>query len=971
MNKNDKIIAVLGVVILALASVGVYTWQPTITEGKVASVQVLLDVMGEPQDTPTAISVSDTDPFLPLIATPVAVWYDASDRMVTPLFVQNTTSPSRSVMHAIDQIDRPVTLYIDDSLSAPEWSLRIAERYWNHSDAVLLINHSEEGYGLGVLATPLASYLSIPVIVCDSLTVEHRQLFEQLGVTTSIVCGTDLGGYGNVVRLSDVNAITNASRMIVKEKFGSIEYLTITNPVDAWPPELLNRTSYVLGPKQMDTSSSTYLLSAALASFSGGDSLVGTFTIPKDYKYALVKFKGYNLHDEHVDELGDNVIFGCGIVDDDEPSGLQKFEVFAGGTGEGGIPVRDDKGNIIADVTYNEAVLYGRGGEEYQVTAQPFWLASKTGEVKVEIEIEKLSDPVYPMMKGLSSVAPYLTAYHQGIIYGRPSFAFTADDDVLYLGEPSPGFYMPRRNPKITDASNKHLYEVHKEINQLLAQMAEVSVKQDRDLQNLQRYYQHNPLHIALVGGATVLPQFIYENSIQPVSEFDQVPYYFGAGIPSDFIYGNIDPKSDEWSGQVPDQYTTYPYQENIVGRITGWDAQDASALICRNLFYEDIIDDLDEWKDSAAVMLGGGNDFQKPFASYKLFGEILNLISRGEPMKKETGASYFNGLALQQKVEELGFDTSYVRENQAVYQGFSNEAITLLKNANLLNKFLLSPRQIRQEIGEGVAKGGETHEHSNFVLANAHGNQHMYSMGDIGVYKLGMGLPRGILPLFWEKMATITGLGPGISLGGLGYYSTRNVEHMDMGPSFLWIESCICGKIDGMYPQQGASQSFLHAGCAAVVASTTTSNVPGGYIEPKQTKYDFPGQSLYRYMQAKQDARKGIYPDQHFGFLIYSLVCDELKNKETSLGMAFREAKNQYLPKDADWEVWWSPPLLTTGIASLDAEYQKHMADNQPSGLDKRLDNKYMSFYEYALYGDPAFIPYVPMNNQYVFAGN
>jgi hypothetical protein len=236
--------------------------------------------------------------------------------------------------------------------------------------------------------------------------------------------------------------------------------------------------------------------------------------------------------------------------------------------------------------------------------------------------------------------------------------------------------------------------------------------------------------------------------------------------------------------------------------------------------------------------------------------------------------------------------------------------------------------------------------------------------MGDVGVNSLGLGLPNGILPRILAQVSSIFGYGPGYSLSDQMYYNPRNVENMSLGPSFLWIESCICGKLDGMYPKQSITQTYLHAGCNAVISATTTSNIPGGYLEPKNTMYDFPGQALIRYLQWNKKARQGIYPDQHFGFKIYTDTCEELKQEGMSIGEAFRNARNQYLPADASWDVWWSPPLVVyTGIPALDKELQDSFAKRTAgsAGLDPRLDNKYQSFFEYHVYGDPAFVPYVP----------
>jgi len=961
MIKNDKLIVLLGVIILIIASIGIYTWAPVSSEQE-ATIESFFSITSSFQEKPTGICVEDTNPFYPLIATPLAVHYQNTQQHVVPMYVMNMSFPSDSVERAMDDIQQRVDLVIDDIKSLDEWSIDLATMYWNHSEAAMIIEACEAGYQLGVVAAPLASYLSIPIFVTDSLTAEIRQTLSDLGVMKTIVCGQNLSGWGDVLEFTCVDEIINASITIVKEQFGQIEYVSLTNPLDAWPPEVLDRKTWTLGPTTMTTSATTELIQ----SMSGQDTTLGTFTIPDDYKYALVKFRGINLHTDNVDDLGDNVLFSCGIVDGqlDVPSGLESFEVFAGGTNAGGVPVRDAQGNVLVDQTYSEAVLYDRGGIEYKVTATPSWLASNQGEVKAEITVEKLSDPYYPMMKGLSSLAPYLTAYRQGIILGKPEFAFAADDDALYKGKPCPGFYMPRRNPHLATASNMHVFDIHDQINDLLADIADITIEKERDIEYLREYYKNNPVCIALVGGATVLPQLIYDSSIEPIDP-EAVSYYFGTGVPSDFIYGNIDPNPDDWSSQAPDLYSDsdYPYQENIVGRITGWDAQDTSALIARTIFYDDIIQHLGNWKDNAVLQMGGGNDFQKPFIRYKIFGELLNLIRHGEPMKMETGASYFNGITLKETVfEPLGFTTEYIRESEATMKGFSNEAIDQLKQANLLNKIFMSKRQINQEVGEAAVRGGELQENSNFILANAHGNQHMFGMGDVSMYKLGIGLPNGIMPKILEGIARVFGFGPGFSLSDHGYYSTRNVENMDLGPSFIWIESCICGKIDGVYPTQGVSQAYIHAGANSVIAATTCSNVPGGYLEPKRTKYDFPGQTFYRYLTSLQQIRQGIYPEQHFGFKIYEDLCQEFQdNDDITIGYAFREARNRYLPEDADWEVWWSPPLLTTGYADVDAEIIKTMSEQQPEGLDPRLDNKYLSFFEYTIYGDPAFTPYIP----------
>lgn len=608
MNRNDKIIAVAGVIIIIVAAVGVYFWKPFQATETVGSLKDYTSITSSFSSVPTGISVSDSDPFYVLLATPLAVHYDQQgNQEVIPLYVVNTSDPSSAITRAMnDQIQIPVNLMIDNAESPEAWSVDIATHYWKHSDAALLIKPDYNGYVLGVMATPLASYLSIPIFITNGTSTTVKKALSSLGVKMTVICGDNVTGYGDVLRFKSVDDIADQSMSFLKDKFGGISYLTITNPKDAWPPEVLATVNYTVGPVTMTTTSTTEITTTLFAKH---NSTVGTFMIPSDYKYALVKFKGINLNSENTNELGDSVAFNCGPMLSDLPAKLQKYEVYAGST-MCSIPVRDSAGNIVQDQTYDEIVLYRRGGVTYKVEALPQWLTSKTGQVEAQVTIEKLSDSAYPLMKKFSSIAPYLTAYHKGLIYGKPEFAFSANDSTTYLGEVCPGESIPRRNPRLLPASNTHVFWIHDQINALLAKMADLRLDNQSDLKTLRDYYadDSHSINVALVGDGTMIPQLIYNTSIEPVSVED-AEYYFGIGCPSDFIYGNIDPAPGNWQNEAPDLYSAgnhYPYQENIVGRITGWDIQDASALIARTIFYNDIINTMGTWKDNAVVQLGG-----------------------------------------------------------------------------------------------------------------------------------------------------------------------------------------------------------------------------------------------------------------------------------------------------------------------------------------------------------------------------
>jgi hypothetical protein len=193
MKKNDKIIVIFGVVILILASIGIYYWVP---EEKIKSLGLndFIYVTGDLIDQPGSIKVSDACPFYPLIATPLAINYDEmAEQSVIPLYIMNFEKPSDSIINLQKQLDdRKNCEIIQDGESVKDASLRIAQKYWKNSEVALIIENSESGYNLGVLATPIASYLRIPVIVTNKMDEDVIGVLNDLGVEKTIVCGEDI-----------------------------------------------------------------------------------------------------------------------------------------------------------------------------------------------------------------------------------------------------------------------------------------------------------------------------------------------------------------------------------------------------------------------------------------------------------------------------------------------------------------------------------------------------------------------------------------------------------------------------------------------------------------------------------------------------------------------------------------------------------------------------------------------------------
>ena len=966
MNKNDKIIALAGVIILIIASIGVYIWKPTGGAENTPSPDSFLSITSNFSDIPNAIAVSDANPFFPLIVTPLAVHYDTDgNQEIIPLYVQNFNDPSSAVTRAIsDQIDVPVDMYMDNTQSAEAWSITVAKTYWSHSDAALLIQNDETGYTLGVIAVPLASYLSIPVFVTDGANTSLQSVLNDLGVKMTIVCGDTLKGYGTTLRFTNIDDIVNTSIDLVQEKFDDINYITLTNPRDAWPPEVLNTT--VVLTENENLKGGNCFPSHLLDYLRYGVGQTYSFIIPSNYKYALVKLDLRNLEDSrYITEFGDDIIVTGS---------------FAPYIRTGGNPAkRDSQGNIVEDQLHYESVYYDYGGEELSVTLSSVYSVLDSAPFELTVTVEELSNPYYSMMPQLSSLAPYLTAYHKGIVYADPNFACVADDDKILKGKTLPGNTQVFDNPLLIPLINQHVYEnIHMPLNQLVANIADVDVDSTEFEQNLKKTCDRNPYYIALVGDAMMLPQYYYRSAYSdPYSNPSHGLY--GTNCPSDFIYGNIDP--DMYS-LLPltsdylenDQYSDLPEVENIVGRLVGFDVQDVSALIARTVFYDDVIDDLGAWKNNAAVLTGAGTDMQK----LPVFTAIRSLLGETEPIKFPSGEKYFLVKRITNTFEQGGFTAQSAERGAAQRIGYSLEALREIKTDGLLNRIFFPYQEAKLKQGlenwaslfdadfwmnalgdsSNLVIGGQLEENSNLIISDSHAIFFQKVAADVLLDSIGK--PR----IMYQLLARYTPIIPGFRtpLGNVGQYSVREISGVEMGPSIMLVEGCGSGKIDGFLPTNSLASAYLHAGVNAYISPTTFSAFYGA-LEPRFGSRGV-GFGIVGFLKAWSDLKRDVYVPVYFNQYIFEHMNKEMFQENCDIGTALRNAKNAFLPAQLDIEFRWTPPLS--------------IIDNIPSALQQQIDEdikstaeedptfpveKYCTIYQINLLGDPAFNPYEPCN--------
>jgi len=864
------------------------------------SMDTVMNIKSEREYGATPIIVSEGNPFYAVIATPVALYYDEEGQHVMPLLVKNFDNPSKPVERFTEFYQAS---YKEIRGGTPENVSIDLSKVWKKSDAALLIENNQHGYELGIVAAPIASYLNIPIFVTNN-TDNIRNILKKLGVKYTFICG-NLEGHAMTWRFDDVEEINDFIINLLKEKFGEIDYVTITNPLDITNVKVLNETEYefqnVTASADILPAQTVNILLGGLLGLHEGLFGINAFEVPEEYKYARLVIDLINDDSEYVSELGDDLILL--VYGPDE-------EIYVYTSTAAGIP-EVENGDIVVDKVHYETIIYNKPGKYIaQVLARR--VATLNGQYTLRIKVQQIDSPLQPLMKNLSSLAPYLTAYHHGIILASPDFAFVGNESIGIEG-----VVYPSTNEELVEPNNEHVLEIHEKLNELLAKIANISAN---DTEALWKYYTKNPIHVAIVGDATMIPMYYYYNP-----DSDNI---IGVQLPSDFIYGDIDPKPNDVENN---SFTYWPKMENAVGRLTGYDAEDCSALIARTVFYDEIINTLGEWKNNATVQTGAGLEFQW----IPIITPLTGLLTGSEePTKWPSGESLFINLRLAGDMEKGGFNVKRTHLLASQREGFEN----LARYTTRLN--IPFPHFIEFISGDRVVKGGEYQKNSNLIFVFNHGIYYLYESGDVLLDS------RGFPPITWLSRF-LGGLGIASGLSSKGAYSVRYVVHEEYGPSVIFVESCITARIDGLIPENCLSQAYIHAGVNAYIGSTRVTADPG-YLEPGLVFRGFGAKGFVK--AALNLLLNGEYPEPHFGAVVAEDFILDLIENDSTVGIALRNAKNAYLPKDANSTFLWTPPLDN---GKTKARFKE----------GKYMDKKYVCLHEFVLYGDPAFNPYQPVN--------
>jgi len=861
--KEDKKIKKLMVVAIALLMMGTLLWaalniEPaegeTTYETGTATLQQVMSGSSSMKDSElkNPIVASDTEPYYPMIATPLALHYSGNSSEPLPLLVYKGKNYEQVIPGVGDSsaVNSFFALYNQTSVmtigdvttfsllppvhmriegSPKKVSLDVATKFWTQSDTAILIQHSQEGYNQAVSVVPMASYLSIPVIVTDAMDDEVAGVLKTLGVKYTIICG-EMEGYNKALRFEDYEDIQDSVVKVVREVLGvEPRYITIANPLDVTkrehdPEETL--TYHFTGTIQ-DSTATAYPGAAP----EGVDGPIHNYTVPfaladviYDLKMDVSDATGPPRHmllpntpvENNADGSGERLYLYSG-VDMDDNGELDQSEASVELRFFGGSPgydfIRENPDDPTSKPLYAHALIevpyfYEETPKHLiQLLARLPTDPDTSAEYTLDITVRNLTQPTFPLMPDLSSMAPYQTAFRKGVVLAKPEFQLHS---AGYVG--CNGCGSPAANEQAVEGANEECLRVKKNLNNLLGRMADMPSKSSDQLVSLAEYYDALPMeekmYVAVMADTNMVPMYYYPSSGQgdPTEGF---------GIPSDIYYQDIDADPED----PPYAYggDGEPYFEIPLGRIDGWDAQDVSALMARTLFYYDILDNhngakntqaslsAEEWKNSGMTSIGS------------------------EP---PVGAAQTAASKVKKAMQQAGFSVDSTHVNQ------------------------LSRRQY----------AAPTYESSNFIYFCAHGFYYWY------------------VPTAQEGLAGITK-----ATGGGGAFDIARVKDFEMGPGILFASSCVTGRIDGVNGRNALSMAFLHAGLNSYIGATRSSwgvlfpipdAVSGETLGDLLMLHMYAGLTGYLYNKA-------------------SGLVDGYDIEDATIGYALMNAKNQYIVLD------------------------------------------------------------------------
>jgi len=526
-----------------------------------------------------AVVVSESDPFFGLIGTSASCWYEKGTNTtgLIPLLIQDdgnlTSAQTRFLGAYFDSSNRTIlvlgkhlnTTYpsIEILGSPPEVSMLLATFLFTSAPSVLILPYDKgSSYHLSLLSTPLACYLNLPILLYDHNEVAIQTICTLLHTSNAYVIGNISLVLPNVTQthLPTEHAILDLTLTIIKELFGSINYLTMTNPSDVHPPEVISTVNITISDHVINKK---MILLSREFDLSGNDTRRYLIHVPEGITY--LQITGAVLSKNK--SLFERMVHISPVLSMTLTDAQGHIVAYANSMGY------DLGKTYLETLTCNASGTYTLQLTVYNGLKGGYFLQRGFSRVDADITLQEtiklLASPHLPMIQNLSCLAPYLSAAHGGLLIANETWELTDESYTLVArGSGTGPWYNESLHPFVNTKVNSTVDQLHRTLERL-------------DAHGLLRGYLDGPSWLAILADTTMIPMYYYGPSQQDIPD---------RGLPSDNPYSLN--------------------QSLSVGRVIGWDVQDVSVLLARTFFYKQICGapaGSDDWHNRFHFVFGEG----------------------------------------------------------------------------------------------------------------------------------------------------------------------------------------------------------------------------------------------------------------------------------------------------------------------------------------------------------------------------
>ena len=582
------------------------------------------------QSTEEVIVISDNDPFFGIIGASMACWYDPSNVSgIKPLLVQNNGELTDHQLvfldHYLNMEDKKIlvlgkhlntTYHTTELLGSPsEVAVEATRHTFVESSTVMIIPYgTDDAYKLSLMASPLASYLNIPVLIYDENENELQEICNNLNVHNGYLIGDislDLPDI-DIIKLENEDEIQNVVLTTINEKFGEINYVTMTNPSDVISPYVIN-TSETRFTDHITNTKLTFLGKAI--DIKGEGTKNYAISVPHGVNRIQIHANITESSSSFMDKI-DSIVPIINLHFYDKQDNIVAYSSSLG---------YDFKKTYLETLACNASGNYRLEVSIYNGIKGGFFtqrgISVVNTDFEISIKISELEKPHMPLIPKLSMTAPYLASAHGGIIIADSNFGLTSNGYTVMANGSGTG---PWYNEKLHNFTNTKVNYTVEQLEETLSLLGNQEM-----LQN----YLNGPAWLAILADTNMIPMYYYGPSQGGIYE---------KGLPSD------NPYSLDWNLSV--------------GRIVSYDVQDVSLLISRTLLYQDICGEpakQRDWHNRFSFIFGegfgetGGIFHQIPYSfeireygfKPQVYGDLRNGRQITTLLETYTGSNYIEYL--------------------------------------------------------------------------------------------------------------------------------------------------------------------------------------------------------------------------------------------------------------------------------------------------------------------------------------